>query len=129
MMRNHGFAACGETIAEAMHLAFNLIRACEIQIAAMSASGSVDELYLIDDAVAAKTHAIGKQGGGGVNAHANGVKWATGELELEAWLRGLDNAGYRTGYEYKVPSIRKDHHALLNGDSERPANACESTAV
>ncbi|OUC46295.1 hypothetical protein D917_07834, partial [Trichinella nativa] len=30
-LRNHGFVACGTTVAEAFHLVYNLVLACDIQ--------------------------------------------------------------------------------------------------
>jgi len=34
------------------------------------------------------------------------VNWGIGDMDYEAWMRLLDSAGYRTGYEYKLPDIK-----------------------
>lgn len=34
LLRNHGVVACGETIEEAFHYAFNVMAACETQVGA-----------------------------------------------------------------------------------------------
>ncbi len=40
-------------------------------------------------------------------------KWKVGELEFEALMRCLDNAGYRTGYMYRQPIMRTiDRNAI-----------------
>ena len=40
-------------------------------------------------------------------------KWKVGELEFEALMRCLDNAGYRTGYMYRQPIMRSiDRNAV-----------------
>merc|ERR1712073_271311 len=34
--------------------------------------------------------------------------WGLGEMEFEALMRNLDNAGYRTGYVYKQPLVKEE---------------------
>ncbi|VDK51148.1 unnamed protein product [Gongylonema pulchrum] len=54
----------------------------------------------------------GRDRGGGVNrsaakdAEGKQISWGIGELEWEAWMRVLDNAGYRTGHLYRQPLLR-----------------------
>ncbi|KAK3094862.1 hypothetical protein FSP39_007183 [Pinctada imbricata] len=104
-LRNHGVVACGATVEEAFHFAFNAMAACESQIKAIPAG--VDNIILIDNEIRQKTFQLGSQGGGGVDT--SGKKWKCGELEFEALMRQLDNAGYRTGYVYRQPVIKQEH--------------------
>lgn len=39
------------------------------------------------------------------------VKYGVGELEFEAVMRALDNAGYRTGYAYRQPLLKREPSA------------------
>jgi len=36
------------------------------------------------------------------------IKWRQGDMEFEAYMRMLDNSGYRTGYPYRVHSVKID---------------------
>merc|ERR1711872_361079 len=66
----------------------------------------LDNLVLIDEETRAHVYEIGQRGGGGVNT-AN-KEWGVGELEFEALMRMLDNSGFRTGYTYAEPLVRKE---------------------
>ena len=37
---------------------------------------------------------------------ADAIEWRAGELEWEAWMRVLDQAGVRTGHVYRCASMR-----------------------
>lgn len=116
-LRNHGFACCGSSVEEALHLAYHTIIACETQVAAMAAG----EVNLVMPSAAAKKQAyeIALHGANGMNrtqaeqngkmAHTyermGGIEWGVGELEWEAWMRQLDGAGYRTGHRYRLPQL------------------------
>ncbi|KAJ8316920.1 hypothetical protein KUTeg_004824 [Tegillarca granosa] len=107
-LRNHGVVACGETI--------NAIPA------------GVDNLVLVDTDIRKKTFNVASQGGGGVDT--GGKKWKTGELEFEAWMRQLDNAGYKTGYVYKQPIVKQETRKdRLNSDVEVPPASSSFTYV
>lgn len=111
MLRNNGFLACGATVEEAFHMAYSLMKACEIQVCAMSAGGA-QELVQVDDRV--------KSSGGTAQVNITGSKkqWGVGELEYEAWMRVLDTLGYHTGYPYKEPllkSLTSGVHAFADG--------------
>ncbi|GAB1603915.1 gamma-adducin-like isoform X2 [Argonauta hians] len=124
-LRNHGIVACGETVEEAYHFAFNVMKACDTQINALPAG--LDNLVLVDEESQKKTFAIaGQSGGGGVDT--SGRKWKTGELEFEALMRMMDNSGFRTGYIYRNPLIKqeKDH---TNSDIEIPPTSSSFTYV
>ena len=48
---------------------------------------------------------------GGANGNTAAVKYGVGELEFEAVMRALDNAGYRTGYSYRQPLLKREPSA------------------
>uniref|UniRef100_A0A7E4UN83 Aldolase_II domain-containing protein n=1 Tax=Panagrellus redivivus TaxID=6233 RepID=A0A7E4UN83_PANRE len=111
LLRNHGVVACGESIEDALHLAFHVVIACETQIRASKAG--IDNLIVPDAEAVEKAYKIARRGGGGVNkTGANGdaaPKWRIGELEWEAWMRVLDAAGLRTGHIYRQPHLKHRH--------------------
>merc|ERR1711874_364693 len=48
-----------------------------------------------------------------------GKEWGVGELEFEALMRMLDNSGFRTGFTYTDPLVRKEPARMAN-DVELP---------
>ncbi|CAG9537428.1 unnamed protein product [Cercopithifilaria johnstoni] len=109
LLRNHGFVACGESVEDALHLAFNTVIACETQIRA--ARAGIENLVIPDGKAIERVYMTArKSGGGGVigakDAEGKQINWRIGELEWEAWMRVLDNAGYRTGHIYRQPLLR-----------------------
>merc|ERR1711990_895311 len=73
---------------------------------------------------------MGQLGGGGVDSQDQGgpaggdkkknKKWGVGEMEFEAMMRMMDNAGYRSGFVYKQPLVR-DEPPKPKSDVELPA--------
>ncbi|KAL8594119.1 hypothetical protein ACOMHN_000830 [Nucella lapillus] len=124
-LRNHGVAACGESIEEAFHYAFNLMAACESQVKVMSVG--MENLVLVDDETRERTFKVGNEGGGGVDT--SGRKWRCGELEFEALMRTLDNSGYRTGHMYKQPLMKQEKKEKMNSDVELPPASSSFTYV
>ncbi|ESO97018.1 hypothetical protein LOTGIDRAFT_115246 [Lottia gigantea] len=122
-LRNHGLVACGATIEEAYHLCTNVMYACSVQISCMSAG--LENLIQADSEAGRKAFVVGNQGGGGVSS--TGRKWRVGELEFEAMMRQLDNAGFRTGHVYKQPLIRQDKKDKSNSEVEIPPSASSFT--
>jgi adducin len=118
-LRNHGFACCGTSVEEALHLAYHALNACKAQVCAMSAG--LDKIILSNKESIEKTYELAKHGANGMNrtaADKNGtdkmvhtlermgdIEWGVGELEWEAWMRQMDGAGYKTGYKYKMPQL------------------------
>lgn len=117
-LRNHGFACCGTTVEEALHLAYHTLNACKAQISALS--GGLKNIILPGKEEINKTYELAKHGANGMNrvaADKNGdkmvhtlermgdIEWGVGELEWEAWMRQLDGAGYKTGHKYKLPQL------------------------
>merc|ERR1711981_885603 len=129
LLRNHGAVCCGETIEEAFYYAYHLVLACDTQLKMVPLG--VDNLVTIDEPTRRKVFEMGQSGGGGVDSKQEGgpdgsktkmgnKKWAVGEMEFEAMMRMLDNAGYRTGYVYKCPLI-KEEPPKPKSDVELPA--------
>ncbi|KAL4231595.1 Adducin 3 (Gamma) [Mactra antiquata] len=126
ILRNHGLVACGSTVEEAYRYAFNIVNACNAQIQALPAG--LDNLVLVSDEIKQKTFSIANQGGGGVDTSAK--KWKVGEMEFEAQMRLLDNAGYRTGYSYKHPNIKNElRREKSNAEVEVPPASSSFTYV
>lgn len=116
-LRNHGVVCCGRTIEEAFHLAYHTILAADTQLKMMPYG--IDNLILIDEDVRRKVYEQGQLGGGGVNANSAKKDWTVGEMEFEALMRMLDNAGFRTGFAYQNPLTRVEPMRMLN-DVELP---------
>merc|ERR1712012_791444 len=117
-LRNHGVVCCGRTIEEAWLNTWHTVLAVETQLKMMPLG--IDNLVMIDDETRRKTYEIGQKGGGGVNTAKK--EWTVGELEFEALMRMLDNSGYRTGYAYGEPLVRKEPARMIS-DVELPPTA------
>jgi len=128
MLRNHGAICCGETIEEAFYYAYHLVLACDAQL--KMAPLGIDNLIPIDEPTRRKVFEHGQRGGGGVDSKTEGGPdgsatkgkkiWGVGEMEFEAMMRMLDNAGYRSGYVYKQPLV-KEEPPKPKSDVELPA--------
>merc|ERR1719187_357006 len=103
-LRNHGVLCCGRSIEEAWHVLYHTMTAVDTQLKMMPYG--IDILILIDEETRARVYETGQRGGGGVNT-AN-KEWGVGELEFEALMRMLDNSGFRTGFTYAEPLVRKE---------------------
>merc|ERR1712109_125842 len=60
------------------------------------------------------------QGGPAGGDKKKNKKWGVGEMEFEAMMRMMDNAGYRSGYVYKQPLV-KEEPPKPKSDVELPA--------
>jgi len=116
-LRNHGAVCCGETLEEAFFYAYHLVLAADAQLKMVPMG--LDNLITIDEETRHKVYAQAQRGGGGVDSKAEGGPdgqgdkakkkvWGVGEMEFEAIMRMLDNAGYRTGYIYKQPLVKEE---------------------
>jgi len=107
-LRNHGVVCCGRTVEEAWYVAYHTMMAVDTQLKMMSAG--IDNLFLIDEEARAHIYESGQAGGGKVDSNSGpGAKeWGVGEIEFESLMRIMDNAGYRTGYQYIQPMVRKE---------------------
>merc|ERR1719150_2756201 len=121
LLRNHGAVCCGETIEEALFYAYHLVLACDTQLKMVPLG--IDNLITIDEPTRRKVFERAQRGGGGVNskdsAEGSQKVWGVGEMEFEALMRMLDNAGYRTGYIFKIPLV-KDEPLKPKSDVELP---------
>lgn len=55
--------------------------------------------------------------------------YGPGELEFEALMRQLDNAGYRTGYPYRNPMVRGEMSHERRNDVEVPPASTSSSIL
>merc|ERR1712156_572434 len=121
LLRNHGAVCCGESIEEAFYYAYHLVLACDTQLKMVPLG--IDNLVMIDEPTRRKVFERGQMGGGGVDSQdsAEGSKkvWGVREMEFEAHMRMLDNAGYRSGYVFKIPLV-KDEPLKPKSDVELP---------
>merc|ERR1711981_435231 len=126
LLRNHGAVCCGETIEEALFYAYHLVLACDTQLKMVPLG--IDNLVIIDEPTRRRVFESAQRGGGGVNSKSEGGPdgsgakqkvWGVGEMEFEALMRMFDNAGYRTGYIFKIPLV-KDEPLKPKSDVELP---------
>ncbi|CAG2108612.1 unnamed protein product [Medioppia subpectinata] len=139
ILRNHGVLTCGETVEEALYLMQNLVIACETQIKLMSCG--IDNIRIMSaesiEQVRSVIKAAGTQVQGKPPSTDDSVvaanpehhehreklkKWKVWDLEFEAQMRMLDNAGFRTGYLYRQPLLRADQ-PRTKYDVEEPPSA------
>lgn len=118
-LRNHGILACGGTIEEAWHFAFNTMKACETQVKLIPLG--LDNVIEASPKAREQVKEVTSHGGGGVDS--SGKKWKIGELEFEALMRLLDNAGYQTGYIYKQPISYDIKGSRAGSEVEIPPSA------
>uniref|UniRef100_A0A914VJZ3 Uncharacterized protein n=1 Tax=Plectus sambesii TaxID=2011161 RepID=A0A914VJZ3_9BILA len=84
-----------------------------------------------------RAYRTAQMGGGGVLRSPNkddpgkAINWRVGELEWEAWMRVLDNAGFRTGHMYRQPFLRSKTIAptAVQSDVAVPPSASSVGAV
>lgn len=126
ILRNHGAVACGVDIEEAFFYLVNLIKACEVQVKLLPV-GTENLILMSKEAVQTTLEVVkhsavfGKDGDGSKEQSTTGTprrKLNIKELDFEAYMRMLDNLGYRTGYVYKNPLVRRDER--LKYDVEEP---------
>lgn len=131
ILRNHGVAACGTDIEDAFFHLTNFIKACEVQVKLLPVG--IDNLILMSKEAIERTRdvvrhsaVVGKDGDGlseqqqiNPNQAPNSRRRANvKEMDFEAQMRMLDNSGYRTGYVYKNPLIRREER--FRHDVEEP---------
>ncbi|CAL9682073.1 unnamed protein product [Knipowitschia caucasica] len=103
ILRNHGLVAVGGTVEEAFYYIHNLVTACEIQVRTLASAGGPDNLVMLDPTKYKSRSRVPEVD---ENGSSTQPKWQTGEQEFEAFMRMLDNLGYRTGYPYRCPALR-----------------------
>ncbi|ROT65886.1 Protein hu-li tai shao [Penaeus vannamei] len=95
----------------------------------------LDNLVVVTDEARQAAYEVARRGGGGVDSKQEGGpaaqgqkerKWKVGELEFEALMRSLDNAGLRTGYIYRRPLVKQET-ARVQSDVALPPTASNYT--
>lgn len=108
LLTNHGALCCGETLEEAFFYAYNIVNACELQLQLISTG--IDNLIIIPEETKKKIFIESHKNPTAVQDNKeksqHHYKWRLGGSEFEAYMRMLDNAGYRTGYIYRNPLIK-----------------------
>lgn len=131
ILRNHGVIVCGDSIEEALFYLQNLVLACEAQVRLMPVG--MDNIQLMNEEARQKVRSLittnhaevtGKPADGNVedDKELRMKKFKVWDLEFEAQMRMLDNAGFRTGYLYRYPLIRVEIPRQKN-DVEVPPSA------
>ncbi|KAF8777949.1 protein hu-li tai shao-like isoform X2 [Argiope bruennichi] len=137
ILRNRGMLICGESIEETLFMLHKAVAACETQVRLMPIG--IDNIQLMSEAAIKHEREIVKSGGyppefkddeppGGdedkerAEPKEKVKKWRIWDLEFEALMRMLDNAGFRTGYTFKQPMVRTDQVRVKN-DVEVPPSA------
>jgi adducin len=120
-IRGKGVLIGAESVEEVFHIARWLMSAVDIQV--RSVPLGVENLILPSAESCRKAYELANQiqetpsGGGDMGTR----KWHRGELEYEALMRRLENAGYRTGYPFHDSLIRKmERLDRVNSDVEVP---------
>lgn len=108
MIRNSGFLIGGESVEEATWIGNQVLTACEAQVRVLPVG--LDNLSLIPDEEREKI--------------AESFR-SNGKQEFEAYIRLLDQAGYRTDYPYQSIS-RREGPNRLNDEIEYPPAALSS---
>lgn len=125
ILRNHGVVTCGADIEEAFFYLTNVVKACEVQVKLLPVG--IDNLITMSKDAVDRTQDVVKHSsvvgrdGDGMAEQANSAtkrRLNVKEMDFEAHMRMLDNLGYRTGYVYKNPLIRRDER--LKHDVEEP---------
>lgn len=118
LLTNHGALCCGDTVEEAFFAAYHLVQACETQLKMLPVG--LDNLYLIPEEERKAIYDASRRAPDGYETRANQQqlalennklatpKWRVGGSEFEAWMRMLDNAGFRTGYIYRNPLVKSE---------------------
>ncbi|XP_054709624.1 protein hu-li tai shao-like isoform X2 [Uloborus diversus] len=130
ILRNHGVIVCGESIEEALFYLQNLVLACEAQVRLMPIG--LDNIQIMSDDAKQRVRRIITANHGEVVGKVDSSteedkdsrmkRFKVWDLEFEAQMRMLDNAGFRTGYLYRYPLIRAEIPRQKN-DVEVPPTA------
>nr|XP_040054494.1 alpha-adducin isoform X3 [Gasterosteus aculeatus aculeatus] len=123
ILRNHGLVSVGGTVEEAFYYMHNLVTACEIQVRTLASAGGPDNLVLLDPKKYKARSRVPEPPSDGSSTHP---KWQVGEQEFEAFMRMLDNLGYRTGYPYRCPALRDKAKKYSDAESAAPGHGGHS---
>ncbi|KAK2190284.1 hypothetical protein NP493_79g03033 [Ridgeia piscesae] len=116
VLKNFGIVCCGASVEEAYYKASSCMSACEAQV--LTVPVGLDNIVQPSDdtkKVAFELAALPPPSEEGKR------KWRRGEMEFEALMRHLDNAGFRTGHIYREPLYKKDQRRdRINSEVEIP---------
>jgi len=118
-LRNRGVLIGGESIEDAFNVARRVMNAVDTQLRAVPLG--LDNIVLPSDELRRKTFEAANQMAASHDGDGSKRKWRAGELEFEALMRRLENAGYRTGYPFHESLVRKvEKHDRVNAEVEVP---------
>ncbi|XP_022254584.1 protein hu-li tai shao-like isoform X4 [Limulus polyphemus] len=140
-LRNHGIVVCGESLEEAVFLLRNVVTACETQVRLMPLG--IENIQVMSEEAQQKVRDVVRSGGQQVQGKPDDTlngdedkeraepkekprKARVLDLEFEAQMRMLDNAGFRSGYGYRHPMLRSEAPRVKN-DVEIPPAASSIT--
>jgi adducin len=120
-LKNRGVLVGGETIEEAFHIARRVMNAIDTQLRTVPLG--LDNIVIPSAEARRKAFEAANQASSFSGGDGDGTKrrWRAGELEFEALMRRLENAGYRTGYPFHESLVRKvEKHDRVNAEVEVP---------
>ena len=122
-LRHFGILVGGESTEEAFQRAQDVMTACDTQLRTLPVG--LENIVLPSDEArkrvceAAHYVPLGEDGK---------KKWRKGEMEFEAHMRQLDNAGYRTGHIYREQVQKRDpRRDRVNSEVEVPPSSSSFT--
>jgi len=122
LIQNRGALCCGETVDEAFYLLSRLVTACENQVRMLPLGA--DNLQLLDEQQQQDVYDAARRppSRAADSPSHRASAWRLGQLEFEALMRQMDNAGYRTGHVYQH-AVRADGPPGHQSDVEYPPAA------
>lgn len=123
ILANRGALCCGESVEEVYYLSTQLIAACQTQIRLMPLG--VDNLLLMSEEQQRSVYEEARRGVPVAPGASGAPVWRLGEMQFEAAMRELDNAGYRTGHLYRHTG--RGEPILHQSDVEYPPSASSHT--
>ncbi|XP_022237807.1 protein hu-li tai shao-like isoform X2 [Limulus polyphemus] len=135
-LRNHGVVVCGESLEEAVFQLRNVVTACKTQVRLMPLG--IENIQIMSEEAQKKVRDMVRSGGQHVQGKTDDAlngdedkekaepkekpkKARVWDLEFEAQMRMLDNAGFRSGYSYRHPLLRSEAPRTKNDVEIPPA--------
>ncbi|XP_076368916.1 protein hu-li tai shao-like isoform X20 [Tachypleus tridentatus] len=135
-LRNHGVVVCGESLEEAFFQLRNVVAACKTQVRLMPLG--IENIQVMSEEAQQKVRVMVRSGGQQVQGKPDDAlngdeekeraepkekpkKARFWDLEFEAQMRMLDNAGFRSGYSYRHPLLRSEAPRTKNDVEIPPA--------
>ncbi|KAI0212225.1 Protein hu-li tai shao [Lamellibrachia satsuma] len=116
VLKNFGIVCCGASVEEAYYNASSCMSACEAQV--LTVPVGLDNIVQPSDDTKKRAYELAAQP---PPSEEGKRKWRRGEMQFEALMRHLDNAGFRTGHIYREPLYKKDQRRdRINSEVEIP---------